>query len=138
MMKKILFSLMAAAAILTVAGTMTSCEKVESGTVLYSVDMGTFEDNMDVLRNAVEKDFISQGLKWAGAGHNYILEGEVKECNKKATAIFQSCCKAVDQDRSRLAVRQLAIKGQTIKLVYCYGSSEEHELSTYTFVEEDQ
>ena len=92
---------------------------------------------MDILRNAVEKDFEAKGLQWAGAGHNYMLEGEVKACNKKATAIFKECCKAVDQDRSKLAL-PLALKGVTISMVYCYGSSEEHELTTYTFVEEDK
>ena len=136
MLKKWIFGIMAVAAILTTAGVMTSCEPVQSGTVLYTVNMGSFEDNMDILRNAVEEDFEAKGLKWAGAGHNYVLEGEVKACNKKATAIFQECCKAVDQDRSKLAL-PLALKGVTISMVYCYGTSEEHELTTYTFVEED-
>jgi hypothetical protein len=137
MLKKLIFGIMAVAAILTTAGMMTSCEPQQYGTVLYTVNMGTFDDNMDVLRNAVEKDFEAKGLEWAGAGHNYVLEGEVKACNKKATAIFQECCKAVDQDRSKLAL-PLALKGVTISMVYCYGSSEEHELTTYTFVEEDK
>ena len=137
MFKKIIFGIIAVAAILTTAGMMTSCNPVEYGTVLYSVDMGSFDDNMDILRNAVEKDFVAKGFKWAGSGHNYILEGEVKACNRKATAIFQECCKAVDQDRSKVAL-PLALKGVTISLVYCYGSSEEHQLTTYTFVEEDK
>ena len=136
MIKKIFIGIMAIVAVLTVAGTMTSCEPVQSGTILYNVDMKEFDDNMDLLRNAVEKDFESLGLKWAGAGHNYMLEGEVKACNKKAAAIFEQCCKAVDKDRSRLSL-PLALKGQTIALMYTYGSSEEHELCTYTFVEED-
>ena len=137
MFKRLIFGIMAVAAILTTAGLMTSCEPVEMGTVLYKVDMGSFEDNMDILRNAVEKDFEAKGLKWAGAGHNYMLDGEVKECNKKATAVFQECCKAVDDDRSKLSL-PLALKGVTISIVYCYGSSDEHELSTYTFVKEDK
>ena len=137
MLKKLIIGIMAVAAVLTTTGLMTSCNPVESGTVLYTVNMGSFEDNMDILRNAVEKDFEAKGFKWAGAGHNYILEGEVKACNKKATAIFQECCKAVDQDRSKLSL-PLALKGVTISLVYCYGNSDEHELSTYTFVEEDK
>ena len=128
---------MAVAALLTTAGLMTSCKTVQMGTVLYSVNMGSFEDNMDILRNAIEKDFEAKGLQWAGAGHNYMLEGEVEDCNKKATAIFKECCKAVDKDRSKLSL-PLALKGVTISMVYCYGSSEEHELTTYTFVEEDQ
>lgn len=137
MFKKLFIGMMAVAAVLTTAGVMTSCEPAESGTVLYTVDMGAFEDNMDILRNAVERDFEELGLEWAGAGHNYMLEGEVKKCNKKATTIFQNCCVAVDKDRSRLSV-PLALKGVTISLRYCYGSSEEHELSTYTFVENDK
>ena len=137
MFKRLIFGIMAVAAILTTAGLMTSCEPVEMGTVLYKVDMGSFEDNMDILRNAVEKDFEAKGLKWAGAGHNYMLEGVVKDCNKKAAAVFQECCKAVDEDRSKLSL-PLALKGVTISFVYCYGSSDEHELSTYTFVKEDK
>ena len=137
MFKRLIFGIMAVAAILTTAGLMTSCEPVEMGTVLYKVDMGSFEDNMDILRNAVEKDFEAKGLKWAGAGHNYMLDGVVKDCNKKAAAVFQECCKAVDEDRSKLAL-PLALKGVTISIVYCYGSSDEHELSTYTFVKEDK
>ena len=137
MFKRLIFGIMAVAAILTTAGLMTSCEPVEMGTVLYKVDMGSFEDNMDILRNAVEKDFEAKGLQWAGAGHNYMLEGVVKDCNKKAAAVFQECCKAVDDDRSKLAL-PLALKGVTISFVYCYGSSDEHELSTYTFVKEDK
>ena len=137
MFKRLIFGIMAVAAILTTAGLMTSCEPVEMGTVLYKVDMGSFEDNMDILRNAVEKDFEAKGLKWAGAGHNYMLEGVVKDCNKKAAAVFQECCKGVDEDRSKLAL-PLALKGVTISIVYCYGSSDEHELSTYTFVKEDK
>ena len=66
-----------------------------------------------------------------------MLEGEVKSCNKLASSIFQQCCKAVDKDRSKLAL-PLALKGQTVALMYTYGSSEEHELTTYTFVEEDK
>ena len=137
MLKKLFIGFMAVAAVLTTAGLMTSCEPIQEGTVLYTVNMGSFEDNMDILRNAVEKDFEAKGFEWAGAGHNYILEGEVKACNRKATSIFQECCKAVDKDRSKLAL-PLALKGVTISMVYCYGSSEEHELTTYTFVEEDK
>jgi len=137
MFKKVIFCIMAVAAILTTAGIMTSCKPVQSGTILYNVDMGSFEDNMDILRNAIEKDFEKQGLQWAGGGHNYMLEGEVKACNKKAAAIFQNCCLAVDKDRSRLSL-PLALKGVTISFMYTYGSNEEHELSTYTFVEEDK
>lgn len=137
MLKKAIFCIMAVAAILTTAGIMTSCAPVQSGTVLYSIDMGSFEDNMDILRNAVEKDFEKQGLQWAGAGHNYLLEGEVNACNRKASAIFKNCCEAVDKDRSKLAL-PLALKGVTISLNYTYGNSEEHQLSTYTFVQEDK
>jgi hypothetical protein len=137
MLKKIFMGLMAVAVVLTVSGIMTSCEPVQSGTVLYTVKMGSFEDNMDVLRNAIEKDFEKEGFTWAGAGHNYILEGEVKSCNKKATAIFQKCCKAVDDDRSKMSV-PLALKGVTVYMVYCYGSSEENDLTSYTFVGEDK
>ena len=137
MFKKIIFGIMAVAAVLTTAGLMTSCEPVQSGTVLYSVDMGSFEDNMDVLRDAVEHDFEAKGLEWTGGGHYYVLEGEVKACNRKATAIFQECCKAVDQDRSKLAL-PLALKGVTISMVYCYGDSKDRQLTTYTFVEEDK
>lgn len=137
MLKKLIFGIMAVAAILTTAGMMTSCEPVQSGTVLYSVDMGSFEDNMDVLRNAIEKDFEAKGLEWTGGGHYYVLEGEVKACNRKATAIFQECCQAVDKDRSKLAL-PLALKGVTISMVYCYGDSKDRQLTTYTFVEEDK
>lgn len=137
MFKKVIFSIMAIAAVLTFAGNMTSCTPQQSGTVMYSVEMGSFFDNMDVLRNAIEKDFVKEGFQWAGAGHNYILEGEVKACNKKAETIFKKCCQAVDKDRSLLSL-PLALKGVTISMVYIYGSSEEHELCTYTFVEEDK
>ena len=137
MFKKFFMGLMAAAVVLTVAGIMTSCNPVQEGTILYTVDMGSFEDNMDILRNAVEKDFEKEGLTWAGAGHNYMLEGEVKACNKKAAAIFQKCCKAVDDDRTKISL-PLALKGVTIRMMYTYGSNEEKELSAYTFVKEDK
>lgn len=137
MLKKLVFGIMAVAAMLTSAGVMTSCEPVQSGTVMYTVDMGSFFDNMDILRNAIEKDFEAKGLQWAGSGHYYILEGEVKACNKKATAVFQECCKAVDKDRSKMAL-PLKLKGVTISLNYTYGGSQDSELSTYTFVEEDK
>lgn len=137
MFKKIFTGIMAFVVVMTVAGIMTSCEPIQRGDILYNVDMGEFEDNMDVLRNAIEKDFETLGLNWAGAGHTYMLNGEVKSCNKLATQIFQQCCKAVDQDRSKLSL-PLALKGQTIYLMYTYGSNEEKELSSYTFVEEDK
>jgi len=136
MFKKVFVGIMAVVAILAVAGTMTSCN-VETGTILYTVDMRDFDDNMDLLRNAIEKDFIELGLKDAGASHTFMLEGEVKSCNKLASEIFQQCCKAVDNDRSRIPL-PLALKGQTIALMYTYGSNDEHELSTYTFVGEDK
>ena len=136
MLKKIFISVMAVVAILTVSGLMTSCEPVRTGTLLYDIDMKGFDDNMDLLRNAIEADFEAKGLKWAGSGHTYMLEGEVKACNKKAAAIFTECCQAVDKDRSKLPL-PLALKGETIGFRYTYGQ-EEAELTTYTFVEEDK
>ena len=136
MIKKIFIGIMAVAAILTVAGTMTSCEPVKSGTILYEIDTRNFPDNMDLLKNAIERDFETLGLRHEGDGHIYVLEGEVKACNSKAAAIFQQCCKAVDQDRSRLSL-PLALKGETIAFIYTYAGVDA-ELSTYTFVEEDQ
>ena len=127
--------IMAIVAVLAVAGTMTSCN-VKSGTNLYEVDMKGFDDNMDVLRNAIEKDFEKLGLKWSGGSHIYVLTGEVNSCNRLATQIFQQCCKAVDKDRSCLSV-PLALKGKTIALKHTYADQPEEELSTYTFVEED-
>ena len=137
MFKKIFIGIMAIVAVLTVAGTMTSCKPVQGGTVLYSVDMRDFDDNMDLLRNAIEKDFESLGLKSAGTAHDYVLEGELEACNKKAAAIFEQCCKAVDKDRTKVPVA-LALKGQTIAMNYIYGGNDEKVLCTYTFVEEDK
>ena len=137
MFKKIFFGIMAIVAVMTVAGTMTSCKPVKSGTNLYEVEIKGFDDNMDLLRNAVEKDFEKLGLAYSGGSHIYVLEGEVKKCNKLATDVFQQCCKAVDQDRSKLAL-PLALKGKTIALKHTYGGEPEEELSTYTFVEEDK
>jgi len=137
MFKKIFFGIMAIVAVLTVAGTMTSCKPVKSGTSLYEIDMKGFDDNGDLLRNAIEADFEKLGFTWSGGGHYYILEGEVNACNKKAVSIFQQCCKAVDQDRSKLPL-PLALKGQTIALKGQYANEPVQELSTYTFVEEDK
>ena len=134
-MKKIFLSIVAIVAVLTVAVCMTSCER-KSGTIIYSVDTGNFFDNMDVLKNAIEKGLEEGGMKWLGSGHYYVLEGEVNSTNNKAKTIFQNSCKAVDKDRSKMAL-PLAIKGVTVKLKYTYGGDPDAELSSYTFVEED-
>ena len=136
MLKKILFCIVAIATVLTVGTSLTSCEH-KSGTVIYSVNTGDFFDNMDVLKNAIEKGFEEGGMKRLGSGHNYILEGEVNSCNNKAKSIFKSSCEAVDKDRSKMAL-PLAIKGVTVKLMYTYGGDPEAELTSYTFVEEDK
>jgi len=136
MFKKLIFSIFAVVAVLVVANTMTSCKSEQRGDVIYSINMGDFFDNMDILRNAIEKDFEKEGFTLLSS-HNYLLNGEVNACNKKAEAIFKKCCQAVDQDRTKLSL-PLALKGVTISMVYCYGSSEEHQLCTYTFVCEDK
>ena len=136
MFKKILFGFMAVVALLAVSGTMNSC-KVKSGTNMYEVDMKDFNDNMDILRNAIEADFEKLGFTWSGGGHYFILEGEVNACNKTASSIFQQCCKAVDNDRSKLSL-PLALKGKTIALKGQYANEPVEETSTYTFVCEDK
>jgi len=136
MFKKILFGFMAVVALLAVSGTMNSC-KVKSGTNLYEIDMKGFDDNMDILRDAIEADFEKLGFTWSGGGHYYILEGEVNACNKKAAGIFQQCCKAVDQDRTKMSL-PLALKGNTIALKGQYANEPAGEVSTYTFICEDK
>jgi len=136
MVKKIFIGIMAFIAVLAVSGVMTSCN-VKSGTSLYEIDMKDFDDNMDILRNAIEADFEKLGLAWSGGGHYFIMEGEVNACNKKAASIFQQCCKAVDKDRSKLSL-PLALKGKTIALKGQYANEPSQEVSTYTFVEEDK
>lgn len=116
---------------------MTSCAPEQRGDVIYSVNMGDFFDNMDILRNAIEKDFEKEGFTWLGSGHYYVLNGEVKACNKKAEAIFKKCCQAVDKDRTKISL-PLALKGVTISMDYSYGGDKEQQLCTYTFVEEDK
>ena len=135
MFKKLFMGIMAIVAVVAVAGTMTSCS-VKAGTSIYEVDMKGFDDNMDILRNAIEKDFETLGFTREG-DHYFILNGEVNSNNKKAAAIFQQCCKAVDKDRSKLSL-PLALKGQTIALKGQLANEPSQEISTYTFVEEDK
>ena len=135
MCKKFFFGIMAIVAVLAVAGTMNSCS-VKTGTSIYEVDMKGFDDNMDILRNAIEADFEKLGFT-RESDHYFFLTGEVNSCNKLATQIFQQCCKAVDQDRSKLAL-PLALKGQTIALKGQLANEPAQEISTYTFVEEDK
>ncbi len=131
-MKKI-FAVLAAALALTAAGVLShSCAPVESGDVLYSVEVSFF-DNMDILTSAIDKGFEDAGFT-AVSTHIWLLRGEKNACNKKAKDIFLSRCEAIDKDRNLMAF-PLALKGETVKLSYTF--SGDHELSSYTFVEED-
>ena len=77
-------------AVVTVAGTMTSCNN-KSGTNLYEIDMKDFDDNMDILKDAIESDFEKLGFSKV-SDHVFALEGEVSSCNKQAAQVFQQCC----------------------------------------------
>lgn len=132
-MKKI-FSVFAIFGILTFMGlSTTSCEKTETGDVMYHVDEGDFFDNMDILAYSIDKGFEDAGFTSVST-HYWKLTGEKKACNKKATEVFQNRCKAIDKDRSQILL-PLALKGVTVTLIYTYQG--DYELSTYTFVEED-
>lgn len=129
-MKKLL-----ALAATLVALLVSSCQPIEMGTVMYHVDLGNFFDNMDILAYSIDKGFESAGLTKLEVGvHYWTLNGEKNSCNKKAQQAFLDRCKVIDKDRSQLLV-PLALKGVTIKLIYTYQG--DHELCTYTFVEND-
>ena len=131
-MKKI-FSLFAILGILTFVGlSTTSCKKVEKGDVMYHIDEGDFFDNMDILAYSIDKGFEEAGFTNIST-HYWKLNGEKNACNDKATETFQNRCKAIDKDRSQMAL-PLDLKGVTVKLIYTWDG--DHELSTYTFVEE--
>lgn len=132
-MKKI-FTVFAIFGILTFMGlSTTSCKTVEKGDVMYHVDEGDFFDNMDILAYSIDKGFEDAGFTNLST-HYWKLNGEKNACNAKATETFQNRCKAIDKDRSLIAL-PLALKGVTVKLIYTWDG--DHELSTYTFVEED-
>ena len=134
-MKK-LFAILAAAAAIVLAGcAVSSCAPYEHGTVTYHIKIVNFEDNWDVLAYSIDKGFEEGGLQKMEVGvHYWTLSGEKNACNKKAEAVFQARCKAIDKDRSLAG--GLALKGATVKLLYSF--TGEYELSSYTFVEENK
>lgn len=130
-MKKIIAIVAAAVALL-----VSSCQPLETGTVMYHVQIDeSFFDNMDILAYGIDEGFAQAGLKKMEVGaHYWTLEGEKNACNKKASAAFLARCQAIDKDRSLLAL-PLAIKGVKVTLIYTY--SGDHELTSYTFKEEN-
>ena len=134
-MKK-LIALIAAVAALAVTGLSTSsCKPIETGLVMYHVDLGNFYDNMDILAYSIDEGFKDGGLtKMEVGAHYWELTGEKNACNEKAKKAFLNRCQKIDKDRSLLGL-PLALKGVTIKLIYTYQG--DHELCSYTFVEKD-
>lgn len=134
-MKKILAIIAAVSALAIAAYFTSSCKPVESGVVMYHVDVGTFNDNYDILRSALDEGFQAGGLTKVPVGtHYWQLEGDKDKCNSKAEEVFLNRCKAIDKNRN-LMLMPLALKGYTITLVYTYNG--DHDLVSYKFVEEN-
>jgi len=135
-MKK-LFGLLAVAVLMATAGLMTSCEPVQNGDVLFSVEV-SFDDNMDLLTSSIDKGFEDAGFTHV-SGHTWKLRGELNASKRKATEVFQNRCKAIDKDRTLIPSigRYLALKGEKATLYFQYDAPKPAALSEYTFVEND-
>ena len=137
-MKK-LFSLFAIMSVLAFSCfTMTSCKQEVIDDMVYHVNTGDFNDNMDVLTSAIDEGFEKAGFTPVST-HYWKLRGNKAEINKKAKAAFQSRCQEIDKNRSSMdgLISLLALKGVTVKLLYTCVGEENVELDSYTFKEED-
>ena len=131
-MKKIIAIIAAVVALGAAALMSSACQPYEHGVISYHIDEGDFFDNQDILAYAIDKGFEDAGFTYVST-HYWSLTGEKNACNKKAEQTFINRCKAIDKDHSLMRL-PLALKGTTIKLKYHF--IEEHELTSYTFVED--